>query len=160
MESLRGRPIATIPMDADLVILDCYDTIVVSDGPEGAWRPRKGLEELLDYLQDRRVAIASDSDEVEIRVLLRPYRGRFFGVYGAGNMVRHGLHTLKNLGRICRDARVEPEKAVMIGDNRGYLDELSARQFAIRFIQVPVGGAFSLASLIPGRRGTTRASLR
>ncbi len=148
MDSRADESLATIPPDVELVIFDCYDTLLHFDLAFG-WVPREGLAEVLDHLRGRRLAVASDGAEDEIRVLLGRFARRFFGVYGRSKLLWRGLRYLKDLGRICRDAAVPPERAVMVGDNRGGVDAASAKRFAVRFIQVPPGDGFSLASLIP-----------
>ena len=58
----------TIPKDVELVIFDCYDTLIHADLIEGKLKTRKGLEDLLNFLSLKKIklAIASDSDEKSI----------------------------------------------------------------------------------------------
>ena len=125
-------------MGYDLVIFDFYDTIVQLKDYWVHWVLREGIEELLDALSDRILAVCSDAGEEKIAGILGSDAKRFFGIYGHSNLVDFGSY--KDLERICLDAGVPTEKTVFIGDNRFGLDRRSAERYGIDFIQVPNGG--------------------
>ena len=121
-------------MGYDLVIFDFYDTIVQL---KEYWTLREGIEELLDALSDRTLAVCSDAGEERIAEILGSDAERFFGIYGHSNLVDFGSY--KDLERICLDVGVPAKRTVFIGDNRFGLDRRSAERYGIDFIQVPNG---------------------
>ena len=72
-----------------------------------------------------------------------------WGISGKGGLIIENGRKIKDLGRICRELQVRPERAVMIGDNERGCDQRSAERYGILFIEVPrLDGEFSLLQLL------------
>jgi phosphoglycolate phosphatase-like HAD superfamily hydrolase len=126
---------AKIPDNIGLIILDFWDTLCIQNG-SAEWVLRSETEDFLKATADKKRAIASTESAVDIRDRLGALQGHFLNIYGANYTFRRDGQQYKNLGRICRELGVKPERAVMIGDQEG-LDGGSAERYGLQFIHVP-----------------------
>jgi FMN phosphatase YigB (HAD superfamily) len=126
---------AKIPDNIGLIILDFWETLCVQNG-SAEWGLRAELEDFLKATAGKKRAIASTESAVDIRNRLGALQGHFLDIYGSNYTFYREHQQYKNLGRICRELGVKPERAVMIGDQEG-LDGGSAERYGLHFIQVP-----------------------
>lgn len=131
----------TIPKDVELVIFDFCNTLVIeSDGNLKLRDNAFGLMARLK-LRGKKIAVSSTSileaymDCVDISTI-RPFVD---GIYGEEHIITEEGRRYKDLGKICRDFGIEPEKSVLIGDNYGGIDEMSSERFSVNFIPIPSG---------------------
>ncbi|MCP3684883.1 MAG: HAD family hydrolase [bacterium] len=127
----------------ELIILDKGGTITRQDTNECLLRD--GVEEFLDYYNDKFIVISSDEEDTSLRQSINNLglAGKFEGLYGS-RFLRHMIspnnryHSdIKNLGIILHDFSADPSDAVFIGDNNRCMDRNSADEYGIKFIQVP-----------------------
>jgi hypothetical protein len=161
-----------IPPGIELVIFDCYATLISGDKTtDFKYVLRKGVPQLLELLREKKLAVATDNYAGgAARALedagLGQYCDPFPRVYGNESLVynkaikrvllRWGLHekriaAVKNLGLICKESDTHPCNAVMIGDNSSYTDQASSLVYSTKFIFVPArheDPEFSFVSLM------------
>lgn len=127
-----------IPEDAELIIFDFYNALVVS--PDSVLRFRNNVDKVIFRLklQSRKMAISSSSpiEEIENFPGFATVGVFMNGVYGKEHVVNEGNGKYKDLGKICQEQGVKPEKAVFIADDYNGIDRRSADRFGIPFIHV------------------------
>lgn len=138
-----------------LIMLDCYETLVELDG--GHYRARLGVRRFLAHFRRNLgvpcVVVSDGAAEQVMKALLQAdLTTEVSAVYHAGN----ALETFpdgrmrKRLDRPLVDFRVRAEHAVYIGDSK--FDQAAAEHHRVPFIRVPRSedATFSLESLITG----------
>ncbi|MDA3961887.1 MAG: HAD family hydrolase [Planctomycetota bacterium] len=147
---------ATIIDDSvQLLVLDCFDTLVELDGDN--YRLRQGVAAFLKHYGERvglPMVVLSDAEgPTLLRVLahtgLTPW---FKALYYAPESVAPDANGVlhKRLDHPLRDFHVKPEQALFIGDSK--LDAQAAQRYGLGFIRVP-GSAdrdFTFTRLIKG----------
>lgn len=118
----------------ELIILDCYGTILKADNADGVVRP--GLEDFLEHYQEKKIVVFSDGkmDAVEYDLTQAGLKGRFVKIYGAESL---DGERLKNLEKAITGFGISRTETMFIGDNGGNKDYRSAKKYGINFIKVP-----------------------
>lgn len=146
----------TIDPRVQLLILDCFDTLVeLVEAVD--YRPRLGVMAFLRHYGTRLglpLVVLSDAEQSHLEEVLQEagLAGFFRGVYGAPRSVeqRSDGHLLKRLDVVLADHAVAAADALFVGDSP--LDAMAAQRHGLRFIRVP-GSAdreFSFERLIAG----------
>jgi|SRR3989338_3528116 len=129
----------TIPQDAELIIFDFCNTLVIES--DGNLKLRDDAFDLIARLKlkGKKMAISSTTSLEDITscagiLAIRPFVDR---IYGEEHIIIEEGRKYKDLSRICKDFEVEPKKAVFIGDNYGGIDKMSSERYSVNFIHVP-----------------------
>ena len=145
--------IQKIPEDAELVIFDYCNTLLVC--PNGNPMLRDKAFGLIARLRLKRKKSAISSTSLLKDILDCPEFLQILpfisGVYGEEHTFEEEGRKYKDLGLICEELKVGPEKSVLIGDNYNDIDRMSAERFKIPLIIVPDGSSapdYDLLSLI------------
>ena len=121
----------------DLIILDLYGTLV---GRGDNSHPRRGFADFMNRYQDKNIVLATDdSSKKDVNRHLRSLSiiDLLDGVYTGNDMtiIAGYEDKRKNLKKICRDFKVNPNHAVFISDGKRDLED--AKRDKVRFIHVP-----------------------
>ncbi len=144
-----------VPPDVELLILDCFETLVELRGR--SYVQRQGIKAFLDHFAGRHrvpVTVLSDGEQsaVEAAIEQAGLAGRFAAVVGAPDSLGQlpDGRVLKRLDRMVDRFHAPLQRTVFIGDSP--LDALAAKHHAVPFIRVPRSedDSFSFASLITG----------
>ena len=144
-----------VPPDVELLILDCFETLVELRGR--SYFPRQGISDLLDHFAGRRkvpVVILSDGEQaaVEAAITQAGLDGHFANIIGAPESLGQlpDGRVLKHLDVVIARYKAPLSRTVFIGDSP--LDAQAAQHHGVPFIRVPRSedDRFSFASLITG----------
>jgi len=138
---IRHNRLYKIPLYKKLIIVDFMGTLVESDSliPNQVAKTRIGVEESLNQykLLNKKIAIASDASEDEIKAHLNGLGKLVDRIYSSSNVWFHSgkKQDIKNLYRICDDFNIDFKDALMIGDSAPDMD--SANHYGLDYILVP-----------------------
>ena len=144
-----------VPPDVELLILDCFETLVEMRGR--SYVQRQGITAFLDHFSGKRripVTVLSDGDQsaVESAIAQAGLAGRFASIIGAPDSLGQlpDGRVLKRLDLMVSMFKVPMQRVVFIGDSP--LDAVAAKHHGVPFIRVPRSedDGFSFASLITG----------
>lgn len=144
-----------IDSGVDLLLLDCFDTLVELAGAR--YRARRGVGAFLRHFGERLrvpLVVISDAEGAVLRRALAQagFADRFAALYHAPDAVEHDVDGVprKRLDRPLRDFRVAAGRAVFVGDSA--FDARAARHHAVPFVRVPghADREFSFTCLIDG----------
>lgn len=144
-----------VPPDIELIILDCFETLV--EMRERVYVPRQGIVEFLDHFSGKRkvpMTILSDGEQVavEAAVAQAGLASRFAGIIGAPESLAQlpDGRVLKRLDMVVARFAAPVGRTVFIGDSP--LDAQAAKHHSVPFIRVPRSedDRFTFASLITG----------
>ena len=144
-----------VPNDVQLVILDCFETLVELHGR--SYIAREGVTEFLDHFARKRnvpLVVLSDGEQeaVEKALTQAGMRACFAAVVGAPDSLGQlpDGRVLKRLDMVAQRFAVPIARAVFIGDSP--LDGQAARHHGMPFIRVPRSEdeSFSFVSIISG----------
>ena len=148
--------IEKIPMDIELVIFDFYDTIIRTLYYNQN-KLRNGIEELVEYLNNKEIpmVISSDGNEGDIELdfgyaINQEFQNNFRKIYGTKHLLydHQEKRLFKNLIQICNEQDVSPARSVFIGDDFNGMDSFSAERCNIDYIIVPKYQNFSFMELV------------
>jgi phosphoglycolate phosphatase-like HAD superfamily hydrolase len=138
--SLQFGAGTVIPPDLDLLILDCFETLVELHGR--SYRPRLGMVAFLDHVSTGRklpVVVLSDGEQTAVEVALAQagLSGRFAAIVGAPESLGQlpDGRVLKRLDLLIKRFAVTAARTVFIGDSP--LDAQAAQHHGVPFIRVP-----------------------
>jgi FMN phosphatase YigB (HAD superfamily) len=118
--------------------MDCIDTLIVMRR-ENELRP--GVPDFVKdcYHDGKKLAVSSDWDSNNIKESLKRFGidHYFSGIYDYKSMIWFREDLLKDLSKVCDDFNVDPSRAVMVGDNLGFVDQKSAEKAGTGFVYVP-----------------------
>lgn len=144
-----------VPPDVELLILDCFETLVELRGR--SYVQRQGIKTFLDHFAGKHrvpVAVLSDGEHsaVEASLAQAGLAGRFAAVVGAPESLGQlpDGRVLKRLDLMVGRFKAPLQRTVFIGDSP--LDALAAQHHQVPFIRVPRSedDSFSFAGLITG----------
>lgn len=144
-----------VPPDVELLIVDCFETLVELRGR--SYVQRQGIQAFLGHFAGRHrvpIAVLSDGEQsaVEAALAQAGLAGCFATVIGAPESLGQlpDGRVLKRLDLVIARFKAPLQRCVFIGDSP--LDGLAAKHHGVPFIRVPRSedDSFSFASLITG----------
>lgn len=144
-----------VPPDVELLILDCFETLVELRGR--SYVQRQGIKSFLDHFGGKHrvpVVVLSDGEQsaVEAAIVQADLAGRFAAIVGAPESLGQlpDGRVLKRLDLVLGRFKAPLQRTIFIGDSP--LDALAAKHHGVPFIRVPRSedDTFSFASLITG----------
>ena len=133
--------IQKIPQDAELVIFDYFNTLLIC--PNGNPMLRDKAFSLVVRLRLERKKSAISSTSLLKGILNCPGFLQILpfisGVYGEEHTFEEEGRKYKDLGLVCKELKAEPKSSVLIGDNYNDIDRRSAERFKVPLIIVPDG---------------------